>query len=420
MEMIKYYVKVIISFFLHIFWIFPIQRDKIFMMNDHSYSFSDNLKYLALDLIEKDVNKYKFYFSLKNDDGIENLPIISVKWLSLKHFYHALTSSVLITNNGGTAYLPVRKKQLVINTWHGGGPYKVTGTKALNDYYNMSKDEGKTPWEKEKEQKKKQRLIYWFEKDLKYNAKKIDYVLSSCKMCTEAEAKGLFFTDEQCVDSGMPRMDWMLKCDKVKAIREKVFHKYGISTEKKLILYAPTFRGFFTDYTGVFADDILKIDYKRIVKAAEERFGGEWFFAVRFHPRLKDAKINPVDLINMTLYPDAQELLMAADILITDYSSVMWDVSFTKNPVFVFAADINDYQIKRGFYLSPEEWPFPLASTNEEMEENIKKFNFESYERKVNAHHKYVGSFENGNACQTVKDIIDNHIAKNVEIDRRG
>lgn len=412
MEMIKYYTKAIISFFLHIFWIFPIQKNKIFMMNDHSYSFSDNLKYLALYLIEKDSNRYKLYFSLRNDDGIGDLPIVSVNWLSIKHFYHALTSSVLITNNGGTAYLPVRKKQLVVNTWHGGGPYKVTGTKALNDYYNMSESKSKTPKEKEREQRKNQKLIYWFEKGLKYNAKKIDYILSSCRMCTEAEAKGLFFTDEQCVDSGMPRMDWMFRHDKATSIREKVFQKYGIPTDKKIILYAPTFRGFFTDYTGVIADDFLKIDYKKTVKAAEERFGGEWLFAVRFHPRLKDAKIKFDDLINMTIYPDAQELLMAADMLITDYSSVMWDVSFSRNPVFLFATDIDDYQVKRGFYLPPEEWPFPLASTNDELEENIKKFDFESYEQKVEAHHKSVGSFENGNACQIVEDIIDKHIAK--------
>ena len=410
MERFKYYTKILISFFLHIFWIFPIRKNKVFMMNDHSYSFSDNLKYLALDLIEKDPEKYKFYFSLKNPEGIGDLPITPVKWLSIKHFYHALTSAVLITNNGGTAYLPIRKSQLAINTWHGGGPYKVTGTQALTDYYNMSEDDGKSEAEKLKEQKKNQKLIYWFEKDLKYNAKKMDYMLSSCKMCTDAEAKGMFYSDEQCLDSGMPRMDWMFKADKVKAIKEKVFAKYGIPSDKKLILYAPTFRGFFADYAGVITDDYLEIDHKNAVKAAEERFGGEWVFAVRLHPRLKDAKINSEGIINMTQYPDAQELLMSVDMLITDYSSVMWDVSFSKNPVLLFATDINDYQVKRGFYLPVEEWPFPLAASNDELIENIMSFDFDSYEQKVKAHHEAVGSFETGNACNIVKSIIDKHI----------
>lgn len=409
MEMFKYYTKVIISFFLRIFWIFPVRKNKIFMMNDHSYTFSDNLKYLTLYLLETEPEKYRIYFSLKNADGIDNLPVTPVKWLSLKHFYYAITSGVVITNNGGTAYLPIRKKQLVINTWHGGGPYKVTGTQALNDYYQMNEDPNKTPEEKKKEQKRNQKLIYWFEKDLQYNARKVNYMLSSCKMCTEAEAKGMFYTDEQCLDSGMPRMDWMFRQDKVAAIKEKVFREYNISSDKKMILYAPTFRGFFSDYSGVIMEDMLEIDYKRVIESAESRFGGKWVFAVRLHPRLKDANIKSDGIINMTQYPDAQELLMAADMLITDYSSVMWDVSFTKNPVYIFATDINDYQVKRGFYLPPEDWPFPIASNNDEMNANILKFDYDTYEKKVEEHHILVGSFENGTACQTVKKIIDKH-----------
>lgn len=379
-------------------------------MNDHSYTFSDNLKYLALDLLENDREKYFIYFSLKNPEGIGDLPIVPVKWHSIMHFYHALTCSVLITNNGGTAFLPIRKKQLAINTWHGGGPYKVTGTPALTDYYNMNDCVDKSKSEKLKELKKNQRLVYWFEKDLKYNAKKMDYMLSSCRMCTEAEAKGMFYTDEQCLDSGMPRMDWMFKDEKVKDIKEKVFAKYGISQDKKLILYAPTFRGFFTDYAGVITDDYLEIDYKNVVKACEERFNGEWVFAVRLHPRLKESKINSEGIINMTQYPDAQELLMSVDMLITDYSSVMWDVSFSPNPVLLFATDINNYMVKRGFYLPVEEWPFPLAYSNNELIANIKAFDFVSYYKKVRAHHEAVGSFETGNACQMVKDIIYKHI----------
>ncbi len=412
MEMLKYYTKVIISLFLHLFWVFPIKKNHIFMMNDHSYSFSDNLKYLSLYLTEEEPEKYKIFFSLKDSEGIGNLPIVPVKWLSFKHFYHAMTCSVLITNNGGTAYLPFRKKQLVINTWHGGGPYKVTGTKALNDYYSMSNSQDKPSKEIVKEQKKNQKLIYWFEKDLQYNARKVDYILSSCKMSSDTEVKGLFFADNQCLDSGSPRIDWMFRTDKIAMTRVKVFRKYSIPKDKKLILYAPTFRGFFSDYSGVIADDLLEIDYKRAIKAVESKFGGEWLFAVRFHPRLKDIRLISDNVINMTLYPDAQELLMAADMLITDYSSIMWDVSFTDKPVFLFATDIYEYEVKRGFYLPPEDWPFPLASNNDELEDIISSFVPEIYLKKVESHHKAVGSFENGQACQMVAQIIDKHLEK--------
>lgn len=411
MEMLKYYVKEIIAFFLHIFWIFPIQKKKIVFLNDHSYSFSDNLKYLALYLLEYDSQNYSMYFSLKNDEGLAGLSIVPVRWLSFKHFFHAITANVLITNNGGISYLPIRKKQLVINTWHGGGPYKVTGTKALNDYYKMSELEEIDHNKKVLAQKRNKRLIYWYEKGLQYNANKFDYMLSSCKMCTDVEAKGLFYTDHQCLDSGMPRLDWMFRKDKVSETRKKVFVSYGIEPNKKLILYAPTFRGFFSDYTGVISDEMLEIDYKQVIEASKYKFGGDWIFAVRLHPRLKDIKIENGNLINMTAYPDAQELLMSLDMLITDYSSVMWDVSFSKNPVFLFAPDINDYQVKRGFYLQINKWPFPLATTNKELTENIINFDSSEYKIKVTKHHDDVGSFEKGNSCQMLKKIIDNHIA---------
>lgn len=410
MEIIKYYIKNSISFLLRLFWVFPIQKNKIFMMNDHSYTFSDNLKYLSLYLLENEPKKYDIYFSLKDNSDITDYDITPVKWLSFMHFYHSMTSSIIITNNGGISYLPIRKQQLVINTWHGGGPYKVTGTKALNDYYNMNTTEIDS--KSSKEERKNRRIVYWYEMNLRYNAQKVNYILSSCKMCTDAEAKGLFYTDEQCLNIGSPRLDWMSRFEKVTCVRNKVFEKYGISNDKKLILYAPTFRGFFKDYAGVISDEMLEIDYLRTIKAVTEKFGGEWVFAVRLHPRLKDAKIKSCGLINMTTYPDAQELLMALDLLITDYSSVMWDVSFSKNPVFLFATDINKYQVRRGFYLPVEDWPFPLSTNNEELVENIRNFDAGLYRTKVQNHHFAVGSFEKGNACQTVREIIDNHIIR--------
>ena len=151
---------------------------------------------------------------------------------------------------------------------------------------------------------------------------------------------------------------------------------------------------------------MLEIDYQLITKEIERRFGGKWVFAVRLHPKLKDVKFNATDLINMSFYPDAQELIAAADILITDYSSVMWDFSLRKKPCLIFATDINDYEVKRGFYIPPEEWPYPIATTNSEMVDNIRQFDLEEYQSKVKMHHEAVGNYDVGNACTTVETLI--------------
>jgi len=98
-------------------------------------------------------------------------------------------------------------------------------------------------------------------------------------------------------------------------------------------------------------------------------------------------------------------------VLVTDYSSVMWDFSFSKKPIFLFAPDINDYEVKRGFYIPPEEWPFPIAMTNDEIANNIRDFDQSSYLKLVSEHLASVGSYEKGNACEKVKSIIDKHLS---------
>lgn len=383
---IKYIVKKIISGILHVFWFLPIENNKIIFMNDHSYSYSDNLKYLCIYLLNKDPEKYRIFFSLKNTDGMTDERITPVKFLSLKHFYHTLTSSVIITNNSGIVYLPIRKKkQLVINTWHGGGPYKVTGTDAINNI--------------------------WYEKDMQYTAGKVNYILSSCRVFTDEEAKGMGFRPDQVINCGMPRMDFFFDHQFMAETRRKVFESYNIPASSKLVIYAPTFRGLFENYESVIADDVLEMNHHRLTEALNAKFGGEWIFAVRLHPRLKETQFKDKDLINMSEYPDAEELLIAADVLVTDYSSVMWDFSFSDKPIFLFAPDINDYEVKRGFYIPPEEWPFPIATTNEEMGDNIRDFDLKSYLKRVDEHLSAVGSFENGKACSTVKSIVDDFLS---------
>lgn len=385
MEFLKYCVKKMLAIVMHVFWIFPVQKNKILFINEHSYNFSDNLKYLSMYLVEKNPEKYDVFFSLKNCDGIEKFPIKWIKIFSIKHFYHALTSSVLITNAGGISYLPLRKKkQIAINTWHGGGPYKVTGIRAIHGR--------------------------WYEKETAYNAEKVDYILSSCRIFTEEEAKGMYYNPNQIINSGLPKMDIFFLPERELEVRNKIYSEFNIPASTHVILYAPTFRGIFKDYSGVITDEILEIDYERVTEAVKAKFGGDWIFAVRLHPRLKEVMFEKSGIINMTFYPDVEELLLAADMLITDYSSVMWDYSFRDKPCFLFASDLNDYKVKRGFYIPPEHWPFPIAITNDEMLKNINDFQLERYLKKVRTHHEETGSYEKGIACKTVKQLIDKHI----------
>lgn len=101
-----------------------------------------------------------------------------------------------------------------------------------------------------------------------------------------------------------------------------------------------------------------------------------------------------------------QELLQAVDVLITDYSSSIWDYSFTGKPGFLFMPDLNTYERERSFYTDSATWPYPLAETNEEFAEIIAKFNPVENKKKIERHWKLLGNCESGKASEAIVNII--------------
>jgi CDP-glycerol glycerophosphotransferase len=111
-------------------------------------------------------------------------------------------------------------------------------------------------------------------------------------------------------------------------------------------------------------------------------------------------------LRNATDYPDMQELLQCAQVLLTDYSSCMWDFSLMGKPCFLYARDIAEYRGERDFYTPIESWPFPLASDNAELARVIGAFDETAYRNAVRAHHAALGAAETGTAtAQCVERI---------------
>ena len=111
-------------------------------------------------------------------------------------------------------------------------------------------------------------------------------------------------------------------------------------------------------------------------------------------------------LRNATDYPDMQDLLQCADVLLTDYSSCMWDFSLMHKPCFLYARDIAEYRGERDFYTPIDSWPFPLADDNDSLEQVISDFDEGQYRTDVDRHHTELGSTESGTAtAQCVQRI---------------
>ena len=101
-----------------------------------------------------------------------------------------------------------------------------------------------------------------------------------------------------------------------------------------------------------------------------------------------------------------QELLAVADAGITDYSSWAFDYVLTGRPLFIYATDLDQYDQVRGFYYPLEETPFPIAKSKEELDTNIRSFDDESYQIKVDEFLKGKECMDDGHASERIVDLI--------------
>ena len=137
-------------------------------------------------------------------------------------------------------------------------------------------------------------------------------------------------------------------------------------------------------------------------------FGGTFITLYRGHAFVTGEEKKEKDLIDATAYHDMQELLIASDVLVSDYSSAMWDFSFLDRPVFVYAPDMQNYiDNERDFAYPPEKWPYPIAKSNDELVREIETFDREEYDKRMQAHHADAGSYENAHSSEKAAALIE-------------
>ncbi len=240
----------------------------------------------------------------------------------------------------------------------------------------------------------------------KREQKLIDHIITGSDFDTESCRRGFGFEGEvlQC---GSPRSDGLFR---EKENRNKVFEYYHLNKNCKALIYAPTYRFSKTEGKTAAESRNIVLDFERVKRALEARFGGEWYILVRLHPSvaaaLKEVE-KPDFVIDVSLYGDSQELVSASDILISDFSSILFEASFVNKPVFLFATDLEDYLLNEyDLLIGYHELPFPVAESNEELERNILGFQGEEYEERVTAFLEHYGVHEDGHASERAAQFI--------------
>ncbi|MBD3107141.1 CDP-glycerol glycerophosphotransferase family protein [Bacillus sp. AGMB 02131] len=364
--------------FFYFFWLFPIQKNKIVIYNYTGKGYGDNGKYLIEEIINQGKNFDIVWLTRKEIMETSNFPsqIRVINHRSIKALYELATAKIWIDNCRKTYYPPKRNQQFYIQTWHGGIALK-----------KIERDAEK-------------QLPSSYIECAKQDSKMADLFISNSNFCTNLY-NSAFWYNGKILECGSPRCDILLKKDN--GVVEKVKRHFNINKDTNILMYAPTFR----DHADT---KLYKMDFAELIKVLKKKFGGQWKILVRLHPNIssKDNFMKYTsEIINATNYDDMYELLAASNILITDYSSTMFEFSFTKKPVFLFAPDIESYIEERNFYFDIHSLPYPVVEGNNELFNTIVNFDEKKYLSNLTNFLVKLNIFEQGTASIKVVRAIE-------------
>ena len=238
----------------------------------------------------------------------------------------------------------------------------------------------------------------------KKNTETWDYLISQSDYTTE-KFRSSFDFKNIILDSGFPRNDVLFKRNNLKSINY-IKNSYNLPQDKKVILYAPTWRD-----DEFYENGIYKYSSKIDFDLLKNELSDTHILLVKLHYLVKDS----ADWSNYDgfIYQcdqscDIQELYLISDILVTDYSSVMFDYSIIKRPMIIYAYDYEKYRDNlRGFYFNIyEEFPGPIVENTPDLIDSIQNYDCKEYEKKYKRFVDKFTNFDDGNASSRIVDLI--------------
>ncbi|WP_169871146.1 bifunctional glycosyltransferase/CDP-glycerol:glycerophosphate glycerophosphotransferase [Shouchella patagoniensis] len=331
--------------------------------------------------------EYIWAFSEPSDKTIPG-PAKKVKRLSLKYYYYAATSKFWVMNARKEKTLDKRKETVYLQTWHGTPlkrlaadmkEVKMPGTSTATykqNFYNETQD--------------------W------------DYLVSPNDYSTEIFKRAFHF-EKKMLDVGYPRNDLFYNPSKNNSeYQEKLKVSLGLPKNKKIILYAPTWRDDEFIERGKY-----KFDVKLDLFDMRNKLGDEYVILLRMHYLIADdLNVDGLEgfVYNLSHYDDISELYLISDLLITDYSSVFFDYANLKRPIIFYTYDLDNYRDDlRGFYIDFEqEAPGPLLRTSDEVIKAIQDIEAikESYKQRVDDFYTKFCHLDDGTASRKIIDQV--------------
>ena len=349
-----------------------IKKNRVTFLSDSRVDFSGNFEFIYKELLE--LGGYDIKYLLK--PRINAPKTMKEK---LKFIYYISTSKYILLDD----YYPqiykyeIKKDIEVIQLWHACGAFKTFG------FSRMGKVGG--PSSKSRNHKNYTKAI----------------VSSESIKKNYAEAFGI--SEDKVIATGVPRTDIFFdekyKNNKIK----EIYEKYPILKNKKVVLFAPTFRGSGQKSAHY---DFSKLDIDRL----RNELGNDYIMIMKLHPFIKDSiKITEENrrfIIDLSNEREINDLLFVSDILITDYSSVCFEYSLLNRPMIFFTYDLEEYIESRDFYYPFESFvPGPIVRSTEEIIDVIKNnhFDFSEIEEFKN---KFFSHLDGNSTKRVIDELI--------------
>lgn len=344
-----------------------IDGKKVYFSSFGGKLYNENPKYVC-EALMKACPEAKIIFRLNRAGMAQELPeeIIKVPQNSPAALFHMATAKVIVKNAALRPWMAKSKEQVYIQLWHGDRGLK----KILLD------------------------------KDPAANVpdrKLMDIGVSASEMGTQCYMRRGFGFGGEVLECGYPKNDILV--NPPAGLEANIRRELGLEG-KKILLYAPTFR----DKTSGSAQQ-ANFSLGRLKKTLEEATGEEWEVLTRGHTLNTGVKADAGR--DVSAYPDVSELLLATDMLVTDYSSICGDYMILERPIILYHADRGQYD--RELIFDPEKSPYRIAHNEEELTGIAARFGDAAENCRALA--GFYGMRESGRASEIVagriKEIIE-------------
>lgn len=377
----KIAISFLIAFLIRTF--IPVNKYRIFCWSYNFSKYACNPRAITEWLLSNNKG-YEIYWAFNNPKDINDIhpDVKVVKKRSIKYFV-ALYSSKFIFNNTRNypkdSFFIKKKSQKYIMTWHSSMRLK----RIENDASEQLGDK--------------------YMRIARRDSEMCDLMLSNSQLFSSM-IRSTFLYNGEILENCIPRNDIFYNEFTKSEAKNKVYNQLHFSNDTKVILYAPTFR-------KSKKLDYYNIDWPNVIAAFEKKLNSHVEVLIKLHPNI--INIEGIDSItshkqchNITQASDITDFLLAADVMISDYTSAMFDFALLRKPCFIYAIDKVEYN--RGFYWDLSILPFPIAENSNELIKNIFEFDIDKYNSMLNQFQNSIWRLnEDGKGCERLYNWME-------------